>query len=170
MTDAPEAMVIAGDIHFHRAATMQRLAAKQHTRINVIVHDATRALPFRNNSFDRVLLDAPCSGTGTLRRNPEIRYRLKEQDIVELSQQQRSMLSNAASVVRPGGRLVYSTCSVEAEENEQVVDAFIASHSEFAKATPAVPKELITSDGYVRTWPYRDGCDGFFIACLERCG
>ena len=168
-TLAPEAMVIAGDIHSHRAETVQRLAAKQRARIHVILHDAARALPFPNESFDRVLLDAPCSGTGTLRRNPEIRYRLKEEDIIKLSQQQQTMISNSASVVRPGGRLIYSTCSVEPEENEQVVDAFIASHSEFAKVTLKAPQELITDDGYVRTWPQRDGCDGFFIACLERC-
>lgn len=168
-TLAPEAMVIAGDIHSHRAETVQRLAAQQRARIHVILHDAARALPFPNESFDRVLLDAPCSGTGTLRRNPEIRYRLKEEDIIKLSQQQQTMISNSASVVRPGGRLIYSTCSVEPEENEQVVDAFIASHSEFAKVTLKAPQELITDDGYVRTWPQRDGCDGFFIACLERC-
>jgi len=165
---APEAMVIAGDIHSHRAETMQRLAAKQRARIHVILHDATKALPFPNESFDRVLLDAPCSGTGTLRRNPEIRYRLKERNIVELNQQQRSMISNAASVVRQGGRLIYSTCSVEPEENEQVVESFLGAHSEFAKVAPAVPKELIMGVGYARTWPQHDGCDGFFIAGFER--
>jgi 16S rRNA (cytosine967-C5)-methyltransferase len=167
-TLAPQADVIAGDVRSHRATTMQRLAAKQGARIHVILHDATRTLPFPDNSFDRVLLDAPCSGSGTLRRNPEIRYRLKAQDIGELSQQQRSMLANAAAVLRQGGRLIYSTCSVESEENEQVVDGFLVANSEFVKVAPAAPSELITVDGYVRTWPHRDGCDGFFIACLER--
>ena len=165
---APEACVVAGDVHSHRARTMRRLAAKQGVRIQVMLHDATRPLSFPSDSFDRVLLDAPCSGTGTLRRNPEIRYRLRPEDIMQLSQQQRSMILNAARVLRPGGRLIYSTCSVEPEENEQVVEDFLAAHSEFASVVPRAPKELATSEGYVRTWPHRDGCDGFFISCLER--
>jgi 16S rRNA (cytosine967-C5)-methyltransferase len=167
-TLAPQANVIAGDIHSHRARTLQRLAAKQGVSIHVILHDATKPLPFPSDSFDRVLLDAPCSGTGTLRRNPEIRYRLNAKDIAELSHQQRSMISNAASVLRRSGRLIYSTCSVEPEENERVVEDFLATHAEFVRVDPSGPRELVTSDGYVRTWPHRDGCDGFFIACLER--
>jgi 16S rRNA (cytosine967-C5)-methyltransferase len=167
-TLAPKANVIAGDIHLHRAKTMTRLAAKQGASINVILHDATNALPFPSDSFDRVLLDAPCSGTGTLRRNPEIRYRVKPEDIMQLSSQQRTMLAHAAQVVRRGGRLIYSTCSVEPEENELVVQDFLAAHSEFIRVGPSVPKELFTQESYVRTWPHRDGCDGFFIACLDR--
>ena len=167
-TLAPQANVIAGDIHLHRAKTMARLAAKQDASISVILHDATNALPFPSDSFERVLLDAPCSGTGTLRRNPEIRYRLKPEDIMQLSGQQRTMLSHVARVVRHGGRLIYSTCSAEREENELVVEEFLAAHSEFITADPSAPKELLTREGYVRTWPHRDGCDGFFIACFER--
>jgi 16S rRNA (cytosine967-C5)-methyltransferase len=79
----------------------------------VILHDATKPLPFSDDAFDGVLLDAPCSGTGTLRRNPEIRYRLRAKDIAELTHEQRSMIANAASVLRKSGRLIYSTCSVE---------------------------------------------------------
>jgi len=167
---APQVNVIAGDIHLHRANTMQRLAAKQGARIHALLYDATRDLPFPKRSFDRVLLDAPCSGTGTLRRNPEIRYRLKTEAIAELSRQQRSMVANAAKVVRNGGRLIYSTCSVEPEENEHVIANFLAEHFEFVKVGPSAPKELVTSEGFVRTWPHRNGCDGFFIACLERRG
>ena len=165
---APHALVIAGDVHAHRAKTMQRLADNQGVRIHAVLHDATTSLPFSTETFDRVLLDAPCSGTGTLRRNPEIRYRLNEEDIAELSQQQRLMMSHAASVVRRGGRLIYSTCSVEAAENEQVVSDFLSAHTEFVKVSPSVPAQLITNERYIRTWPHRDGCDGFFIACLER--
>jgi 16S rRNA (cytosine967-C5)-methyltransferase len=163
-----QAQVIAGDIHLHRAKTMMRLAEKQGTRIHVMLHDATKQLPFPGETFDRILLDAPCSGTGTLRRNPEIRYRLKPEDIGELSHQQRSMLSNAARVLRPSGQLIYSTCSVEPEENERVIEDFLAAYSQFIRVDPSAPKELVTSDGYVRTWPHRDNCDGFFIACLVR--
>jgi 16S rRNA (cytosine967-C5)-methyltransferase len=169
-TLAADANVIAGDIHLHRATTMRRLAEKQGVNMQAILHDAATALPFHSESFDRVLLDSPCSGTGTLRRNPEIRYRLTFQDIVELSQQQRSMLAKTARVLRRGGRLIYSTCSVEVEENEQVVDHFVAEHPEFVKVDPSTARELVTPAGYVRTWPHRDGCDGFFIACFERRG
>jgi 16S rRNA (cytosine967-C5)-methyltransferase len=167
-TLAPDANVIAGDIHLHRARTMHRLAEKQGVNIHVILHDAATALPFHSDSFNRVLLDAPCSGTGTLRRNPEIRYRLTAADILELSQQQRSMLAKTARVLRRGGRLIYSTCSVEAVENEQVVEDFLAAQPGFVKLDPSLNRELVTTQGYVRTWPHRDGCDGFFIACLER--
>jgi 16S rRNA (cytosine967-C5)-methyltransferase len=78
------------------------------------------------------------------------------------------MLSNAARVVRPGGRLLYSTCSVEPEENEQVVNTFLKDAAEFEKAEPRVPSQLITSESHVRTWPHRDGCDGFFFTSFER--
>lgn len=169
-TLGPEVCVIAGDIHSNRATTMRRLAAKQGVRIHVILHDATKPLPFPGDSFDRILLDAPCSGTGTLRRNPEIRYRRRLEDIAQLSQQQRLMISNAARVLRPGGRLIYSTCSVEPEENEHVVKDFLCAHSEFVSVAPPTPEELGTSEGYLRTWPHRNGCDGFFIACLEKRG
>lgn len=167
---APQALVIVGDIHAHRAKTMQRLAARQGVRIHMIIHDAIKSLPFSRESFDRVLLDAPCSGTGTLRRNPEIRYRLKADDIAQLAKQQRLMMSNAANLLHRGGRLVYSTCSVEPAENEQVVEDFLSGHTEFAKVSASAPEQLATNEHYIRTWPHRDGCDGFFIACLQRRG
>ena len=166
----PQANVIAGDIHLHRAKTMRQLAAKQKAPIQVILHDAIEALPFPTNTFDRVLLDAPCSGTGTLRRNPEIRYRLKSDDIAVLSRQQRAMLSSSADVLRPGGRLIYSTCSVERDENEQVLTSFLAENPRFVRIAPPAPEKLLTSEGYVRTWPHHNGCDGFFIACLHTRG
>jgi 16S rRNA (cytosine967-C5)-methyltransferase len=169
-TRTRDAVIVAGDIHLHRAQTMRRLAAKQAVRVHTVLQDATQTLPFLPGSFDRVLLDAPCSGTGTLRRHPEIRYRLSKEKIAELSQQQRLMLSHAARALREGGKLIYSTCSVEREENEQVVDDFLTAHSQFVRITPPAPKQLVTIESYVRTWPHRDACDGFFIACLERCG
>ena len=164
----PDATVLAGDLHDHRVVTMRRLAAAQGAKLHLLVHDATRALPFPPASFDRVLLDAPCSGTGTLRRNPEIRYRLKPEDIVELSAQQLLMLGNAADLVRPGGRLVYSTCSVEIEENENVIHQFLTRNKDFARINIDAPDGLTTAHGDVRTWPHRQGTDGFFITSLER--
>ncbi|MGQ0761663.1 MAG: 16S rRNA (cytosine(967)-C(5))-methyltransferase RsmB [Acidobacteriota bacterium] len=168
---APSATIVAGDVHPHRVETMRRLAVKQEARLNLLVHDATKPLAFADESFNRVLLDAPCSGTGTLRRNPEIRYRLGPDDISELAEQQKRMLACAAAVVRRGGRLLYSTCSVEPEENEQVVDQFASNHPEFRAVNPAsaTTSSIPTpSSFHLRLWPHRQGSDGFFIAAYER--
>ncbi|HEY5838114.1 MAG TPA: 16S rRNA (cytosine(967)-C(5))-methyltransferase RsmB [Pyrinomonadaceae bacterium] len=173
---APSATIVAGDFHPHRVETMRRLAVQQDAHIRVLVHDATKPLPFTDESFDRVLLDAPCSGTGTLRRNPEIRYRLRPDDISELAEQQKQMLACAAAVVRPGGRLLYSTCSVEPEENEQVIDQFASNHPGFKAINPGGaissfmphPSSLLSQPLSLRLWPHRQGSDGFFIAAYER--
>jgi 16S rRNA (cytosine967-C5)-methyltransferase len=165
---APHATIIAGDLYSHRASTMRGLAALQGAHIHPLIHDAARGLPFREASFDRVLLDSPCSGTGTLRRNPEIRWNIKPRDFEDLSSQQSAMLSPVAMLVRSGGRLIYSTCSVEIEENETVVDAFLAGHRDFARTELEGPAELLTQAGDLRTWPHRQGVDGFFVAVLER--
>jgi 16S rRNA (cytosine967-C5)-methyltransferase len=110
----------------------------------------------RAKSFDRVLVDAPCTGTGTWRRNPDARLRLAEADLAELLPKQVLLLDQAASLVRTGGRLVYATCSLLAEENEDQVTAFLSRHSDFAQG-----------DVLVLT-PARNGTDGFFAAILER--
>ncbi|MFY9620816.1 MAG: 16S rRNA (cytosine(967)-C(5))-methyltransferase RsmB [Pyrinomonadaceae bacterium] len=175
---APSATIVAGDVHHKRVETMRRLAVKQKARINVLVHDATKLLPFPDQSFDRVLIDAPCSGTGTLRRNPEIRYRLRPDDITELAEQQKQILARAAAVVRPGGRLLYSTCSVEPEENERVSDHFASANPDFRllnlstafSAFILQPSSLLShpSSFHLRFWPHRQGSDGFFMAAYER--
>ena len=110
----------------------------------------------RAASFDRVLVDAPCTGTGTWRRNPDARLRLTEQDLAELLPKQAAILDQAASLVRTGGRLVYATCSLLTEENEDQVTAFLSRHAEF------------TQGEVLRLTPARDGTDGFFAAVLER--
>src|SRR5574341_1537419 len=158
----PDASIVAGDLYPRRVETMRLLAAKQQARLHVLIQDATRPLPFPNESFDRVLLDAPCTGTGTLRRNPEIRYRLKSEDINQLARQQLQMLVQSGRTLGPGGRLVYSTCSVEPEEDEHVVALFLQAHPQFVKSLPDAQAGLRTSEGYLRTWPQRQGCDGFF--------
>ena len=165
---SPNARVVASDLYKHRVITMRRLAAGQGAIIHSLVHDATHPLPFQPQSFDRVLLDAPCSGTGTLRRNPEIRYRLKPEDLDALSAQQAKMLSNAADLLRADGKLVYSTCSIEVEENEDVIQQFLSQHEDFMRIYIDAPDELRTESGDLRTWPHRQGTDGFFIAALER--
>ncbi len=120
--------------------------------------------------FDRVLVDAPCSGLGTLRRNPEIRWHLTAQKLGEFPPLQKRILGNAAACVKRGGALLYSTCSVMPEENDGVVEAFLEGHPDFAPARPAAdfPAEVLDPKGFLRTFPHRHGTDGFFGALLRR--
>lgn len=164
------ALVVAGDLHEHRLRVVRETCARLGVAgVHVVALDAERALPFADETFDRVLVDAPCTGTGTLRHNPEIRWRLRPENIYELSAVQTRILSEASRVVRRGGRLVYSTCSVEREEDEAVVEEFLRSHTDFRQvaATPA-PSSILQPDGSARTWPHRNDVDGFFVAALER--
>lgn len=161
--------LVACDVHEHRLNVVEELAAKTGVEnIEKIKLDATKDLPFADEEFDRVLVDAPCSGTGTLRRNPEIRYRITPDDISTLAEKQKLILANAARVVRVGGRLVYSTCSVEKEENEFVVKDFLMKHSGFRIAPLIVDAKLICDNGTIRSFPQKHGTDGFFIAVIER--
>ena len=111
----------------------------------------------RAKTFDRVLVDAPCTGTGTWRRNPDARLRLTEADLAELLPKQAAILDQAAFLVRTGGRLVYATCSLLPEENEAQVTAFLARHPDF-----------ILAGDFLSLSPARHGTDGFFAATLER--
>jgi 16S rRNA (cytosine967-C5)-methyltransferase len=161
--------IIASDLHPHRLRTViQTARAHQLNSIHCVALDGLRSLPLAENAFDRVLIDAPCSGTGTLRRNPEIRWRITPDDIRDLSQRQKRLLFNAAGAVKPGGRLVYSTCSVEIDENEAVCQAFLERNKDFSPAELPLESSLKTSLGIARTWPHRDGTDGFFICAFER--
>jgi 16S rRNA (cytosine967-C5)-methyltransferase len=172
---APQAIIVGVDLHDHRLRILRELAETQGIdSIRVAVADATCALPFAQASFDRVLVDAPCSGTGTLRRNPEIRWRLRASDITELAAKQSRILAHASEVVRPGGILVYSTCSLEREENEAVVVEFMDEHADFDQLScPGIqihnePVDLSTTTGALRTWPHRHDVDGFFVCALRR--
>jgi 16S rRNA (cytosine967-C5)-methyltransferase len=166
---ALQSWIIAGDLHAHRLRTLSELARRQGAdNIAPIACDATHRLPFADASLDRVLVDAPCSGTGTLRRHPEIRWRLNPANVVELSAKQISILGNAAALVRPGGRLIYSTCALEPEEDEMVVERFANEHHEFAVVRLAAANDLQTETGAIRTWPHRHDADGFFVAAFER--
>jgi 16S rRNA (cytosine967-C5)-methyltransferase len=138
------------------------------TNIHCLTLDGLLPLPFADGAFDRVLVDAPCSGTGTLRRNPEIRWRISPADIQDLSRRQKQLLSNAARAVKPGGRLIYSTCSVEPDENEAVVQAFLEKNESFRLSELSLDSSLLTPSGAARTWPQREGTDGFFISAFER--
>lgn len=132
---------IACDIHWHRLKNLNLDCPR-------VVLDGTAALPFRSK-FDRILVDAPCSGTGTLARNPEIKWRLQPPDLIDLHQKQVALLRNSLECLKPGGRLVYSTCSLEDEENRLVLDAL-----------------SLKPDQTVQRLPGSEPGDGFYIAVL----
>ncbi|MGD9561003.1 MAG: 16S rRNA (cytosine(967)-C(5))-methyltransferase RsmB [Pyrinomonadaceae bacterium] len=162
-------LFVAGDLHPHRTRFLLENARAQGVRnINVVQYEAELSLPFEKLSFDTVLVDAPCSGTGTIRHNPELRYFIQPDDLLELSDKQLRILTNASKMVRIGGSLIYSTCSLEAEENEAVANAFLASVNGFEKSAPNVPERFIGPDLFARTTPHIDGMDGFFIASFVR--
>jgi 16S rRNA (cytosine967-C5)-methyltransferase len=121
-------------------------------------------------SVDRALVDAPCSELGALRRGPDLRWRMDPASFAALPALQRSILAGAAARVRPGGRLVYATCTFRREENEDVALAFERDHPAFRRLRPEAPGEAVTAEGFLRTWPHRHGTDGFFAAVWERAG
>ena len=163
------AFIVAGDLHQHRLKTVQSTSTLQGFRsVNCLTLDGLQSLPVPENFFDRVLIDAPCSGTGTLRRNPEIRWRISTGDIKDLAARQTKLLINAARTVRVGGRVVYSTCSVEIEENEGVRQTFLDNSKNFRPLELNVQTTFRTDQGVARTWPHRQGSDGFFISAFER--
>ncbi len=136
--------------------SVKRLHALDAMDVPRVALDATRPLPFAGRPFDRILVDAPCSGTGTLARNPEIRWRLQPQDLQRHHDRQVAILSSAMAALAPGGRLVYSTCSLETEENETVVDEALA------RIGPPFALEKT-----LRRLPGRDPGDGFFAAVIK---
>jgi len=169
--------LVACDLSARRLATMVRLLPKRvwpELQMFLVRLDAAQELPFGCN-FHRILLDVPCSGTGTLARNPEIKWRLRAQDLARLATIQERMLRQALGVLAPGGRLVYATCSLEPEENEQVVERVLQSEKacrlagsvELAQEFPALAP-LFESCGYFRTRPDVHSTDGFFAAVITR--
>jgi len=141
--------------------------------VKVMKGDAYRPLPIpENQRFDRILADVPCSGFGTLRRNPDLKWRKGEEDIRRLSLIQASILSNLSQYLKKGGTLVYSTCTIFREENEDVVEAFLKSHPEFVlddllKTLPTISHRFV-QNGYFKTFPQGNGMDGFFVARLRK--
>jgi 16S rRNA (cytosine967-C5)-methyltransferase len=163
--------IVACDIHPRRLATLSATCHRLGIgSVYAVALDATSEMPVLESAqkFDRVLIDAPCSGTGTLRRNPEIKWRLAPDDIERLSDVQFSLLERGAGMLASGGRLVYSTCSIEREENEGVIQRFIESGAPFRLLQPKAHADLITADGFVRTFPHKHRTDSFFAAVLEK--
>lgn len=177
----PEALITAMDVSAPRLRIMQRRLPWS-DRVQFIPGDASALLP--GSVYSSILCDMPCSGSGTLGRNPEIRHRLNEAGIGRQAERQRAILQSALKALKPGGRLVYSTCSLEAEENEQVIEAILAI-SPNVTVQPVVPmldqlasRGVLTASGhallqesaivgnYLRTIPGVHACDGFFAAAL----
>jgi len=164
----PASLVLSSDRSFAR---LQRLVS------NVKRLEARTVLPYVADArhpairpVDLVLIDAPCTGTGTFRRHPDARWRLKVSDLAVMAALQRAILRAAADVVKPGGLLVYSTCSLEPEENDAQLESFLADRADFALEPPpegAVP-EVVLDAGRLRVLPQRHGTDGAFAARLRR--
>lgn len=174
----PEAKILAVELHSHRARLLRKLVtAKNVTVMNADVRELANV-----ERFERVLVDAPCSGTGTLARNPEIKWRLGADDLADLQSRQIAILQAAMRHVALGGKLVYSTCSLEREENGDVVERALAAQPAFRLLDCRQELDRLRSDGalawkdvasltrgpYVRTIPGVHPCDGFFAAILER--
>ena len=174
----PRSLILAVEVHHHRA----HLLKKRVTAPNVlVVNSDARTLP-TNSHFDRVLVDAPCSGTGTLARNPEIKWRLTTSDLAELSARQGELLKSAMEHVSTNGRLIYATCSLESEEGENVIEGALRDNSKFRIASiGSILQELVEQGElvsenftslirgeFLRTIPGIHDCDGFFAAALER--
>jgi len=161
--------IIAGDLRWDRTLFLQQNLLNQGVKnAYVVQYNAANALPFRPEVFDSVLVDAPCSGTGTIRHNPELRYLIDPNDLNELPHKQLAILKNASKMLAKDGILIYSTCSLEVEENENVCGRFLSEHINFEIIKPEIPDHMITDHGYGRTFPDRDNIDGFFIAVFRR--
>jgi 16S rRNA (cytosine967-C5)-methyltransferase len=180
----PQAHIVACEASAPRMEQLRQRLAAHSLQIECRHADATELA--EDAAFDLVLVDVPCSGTGTLGRNPEIRHRLRPEDLLQQASRQRHLLAAALRVARPGGRVVYSTCSLEQEENEQVVAALLASTPDARPVSLAASlealrrrsilvveaedrlKRALTPEGALRLLPGKFGTDGFFVAILER--
>jgi 16S rRNA (cytosine967-C5)-methyltransferase len=174
----PEAVVVAMDLHPQRAALLTKLVAASNVRV---VGGDVRNMPV-GGEFDRILMDAPCSGTGTLARNPEIKWRLKAEDLLRLQEYQVEILRAAMKLVSRGGRIVYSTCSLEPEENEAVIQKALEGNPSFHLVDCRNELEYLRVSGelvwdgvdsllrgpFLRTIPGVHPCDGFFAAVMEK--
>jgi 16S rRNA (cytosine967-C5)-methyltransferase len=157
----------------HRSARVRLLAdtlRSAQVPVHLVRLDARRPLPF-GSTFDAVLVDAPCSGLGTLSRDPDLKWSRSAGQFASLAADQRRMLRAAADAVRPGGRLVYATCSSEPEETSEIVDSFLVEDQRFSLSpmtAPAVPPQMIDARGCLVTLPPRDGIDAYFAVLLVR--
>lgn len=170
-----QGLLVAADFRERRLRVLRSLLARHGSDARLVQHDLARGVPF-GDVFDRVLVDAPCTGLGTLRRDVDIRWKRREEDVHRAAVRQRAMIAEAAQAVAPGGRLVYATCSSEPDENDAIVDGFLESRPAFVRVPRArlvedgVPEALLDEHGILRTRPDRHGLEPFFAAALERTG
>lgn len=162
--------VVAIDVHANKLPKIEseakRLGLRQ--RMTLVRADASKPLPESLGEFDAVMIDAPCTGLGTLRRHPELRYRRKEADIAELAALQREILEQCSLVLKPGGLLVFAVCSTDTAEGPDQVEMFLRSHPDFTTEPPRGLAALPTWQGHLRTLPGPEGLDGFFAARLRK--
>jgi len=168
----------AFDISDKRLAKLKVRVAKsglQNVQVVTLANESDLRVKRLAGKIDRVLVDAPCSGLGTLRRNPDLKWRQTPESVAEMNVKQRAILASASRMVKPGGRLVYATCSLLAEENEVIADEFLANHPDFIQldAPELLRAQRIELPGddkspYLRLWPQVHGTDGFFAAAFER--
>lgn len=164
-----EGTVLALDVNASRLALVDESAARLGNRIVATrVADATRASESISDGFDRVLVDAPCSGLGTLSSKPDVRWRKSEADLAELARLQAAILTEAAKMVAPGGLMVYSTCTISKAENEGVVERFLQGDRGFEPAGPGALERVAGGADFIQLFPDTHGCDGTFIARLRR--
>jgi 16S rRNA (cytosine967-C5)-methyltransferase len=165
------ARVIAGDARRDRLPRLIDTVRRAGRAVRVVAADLAAA-PFVAGRFDAVVVDAPCTATGTFARHPDARGRVTARAIAALAVRQRRLLDAAAPLVRPAGVLVYATCSLEPEENTEQVQAFLERHPEFVRAPvpDAVPAALLTAAGDFTALPHRHGTDGAYAARLARSG
>jgi 16S rRNA (cytosine967-C5)-methyltransferase len=178
----PEGSVLAVDLHERKAQIVAEAAARLgHANLRALAADATLPLPPEAQAppegFDLVLLDAPCSGLGTLRRHPEVKLRRTPEDVDRLAQLQQRLLEQVSRSVKKGGLLVYALCTLTPEESDEQAQRFLAAHADFREerapagwALPAAEAECLDERGRLRTLPSRTGMDGFFAVRLRRAG
>lgn len=163
-----EGEILACDLHENKLKRIEEGAARLGLKsIQTFAADGTVFRPEWADSADTVLVDAPCSGLGIIRKKPDVRYKSPD-DLFTLTVAQAAILENAARYVRPGGVLLYSTCTILPEENGQVVDGFLAGHPDFSRETFALPAPVGEQPGELTLWPHRHGTDGFYICRLRR--
>lgn len=163
-----EGEILACDLHENKLKRIEEGAARLGLKsIQTFAADGTVFRPEWADSADTVLVDAPCSGLGIIRKKPDVRYKSPD-DLFTLTVAQAAILENAARYVRPGGVLLYSTCTILPEENGQVVDSFLAGHPDFSRETFALPAPVGEQPGELTLWPHRHGTDGFYICRLRR--
>jgi 16S rRNA (cytosine967-C5)-methyltransferase len=170
---ADAGLLVAADRRPGRVALLRATLRQMRVRASVVTLDGTRPLPF-GPIFDRVLVDVPCSGLGTVRRDPDVKWTRTEEDLLRFGDVQLAIARNAAGAVAPGGALVYATCSTEPEENERVVQRLLDERRDLSREAVRPDghvlqgERLVDADGYLRTLPFEHNLDGFFCAMLRR--